>query len=356
MQGGLMNKKIPIMFCFDKNYVIPAAVAFYSLLQYANKKYKYIFYVLHSDINDSQQQKLCETIKEFDNCEIKFINMEHKLENEWKKSYRGDHFSKEVMYKLLAASIFPQYDKLIISDVDVVFLGDISESYFDLDAIKDDAYIAGVKPIGEVKKYFENYENQWSSEEIEKLGEICGGYLVMNLKKIREDNIEKKFMKSLKDNSHRLNQMEQDILNLVCYGKIKHLHLKYVACSYMWDYYQTEKDMETDENYTKDEIEEALNHPVQLHYATSIKPWKNVDCTKSDIWFQFIVKTPFLEDYLKWLPNNIVVPDERINIINHKGNHSKFTRILKYIKRNPLFFIKKDFYVKVIKYGKRKFK
>ncbi len=28
-----MKKIIPMMFCFDQNYVIPAAVAFYSLLE-----------------------------------------------------------------------------------------------------------------------------------------------------------------------------------------------------------------------------------------------------------------------------------------------------------------------------------
>lgn len=348
-----MKKELPIMFCFDKNYVIQASVAFYSLMENANKKYNYKFYVLHSDINEIQQEKLQETVKKFENCKIEFVNMNHRLEKEWKKSYRGDHFSKEVMYKLLVASLFPQYDKIIISDVDVVFLGDISESYFELDAIKDDVYLAGIKPIGKVKSYLENYKNQWSIEEIKKLGDICGGYLVMNLKKIREDNIEEKFIKSINKNAHRLNQMEQDILNLVCHGKIKHLHLKYVACSYMWDYYKTKEDMESDENYSYKEINEAMSAPVQLHYATSIKPWKNVDCTKSEIWFQYLVKTPFLREYLEWLPSNIVLPKEEKEIQPKK---SKLKRVMSYIKRNPLFFIKKDFYRKVINYGRRKFK
>ncbi|RDU65197.1 glycosyltransferase family 8 protein [Helicobacter sp. MIT 14-3879] len=31
---------IPIMFCFDKNYAIPASVAFYSLLKNANRFYE----------------------------------------------------------------------------------------------------------------------------------------------------------------------------------------------------------------------------------------------------------------------------------------------------------------------------
>ena len=292
--------------------------------------------------------------------------MQHRFEEEWKICYRGDHFSKEVMYKLLVASIFPEYDKILISDVDVVFLGDVSEAYFALDAIKDDAYIAGVKPIGKVKSYLDNYAPEWTQEEIDIMGETCGGFLVMNLKKIREDNVEEKFLKSLVDNAHRLNQMEQDILNVVCVGKIKHLHLKFVACTYMWDYYYNEAEMKNDVNYDYEEIMEAMTSPVQLHYATGIKPWKNVDCTKSEIWFQYITRTPLLNDYLKWLPSHIVTPtkeekeivnEEIINVIPSEQiieKPSKVKRVLGYIKRNPLFFIKKDFYKKVYNYARRK--
>ena len=301
---------IPIMYCFDTNYVIPAAAAFYSLLEHASKEYDYTFYVLHSDITEYQQNELNETIKEFDNCKIEFIDMNHRLDDFWSNNYKGGHFSKEVMYKLLVASIFPDLDKIIVSDVDVIFLGDISDSYFEL-TDKDDAYIAGVKPIGKVANYLDNYYPEWTREEISKLGNICGGYLVMNLKKIRENDLEKVFLKSLEENGSRLNQMEQDIFNITCYGKIKHLHLKYVACSYMWDYYKTDQDKETDINYSKKEIEEAMEHPVQLHYATSTKPWKNVDCTLSAVWFSYIVKTPFAQEYFDSLPNRIVLPDSR---------------------------------------------
>lgn len=335
-----MNEKlnIPVMFCFDTNYVIPAAAAFYSLLEHANKKYDYTFYVLHSDITDIQQQKLKETIKEFKNCELKFIDMNHRLDDFWNQNYRGGHFSKEVMYKLLVASIFPNIDKLIVSDVDVIFLGDISQSYFDL-TDKDDAYIAGVKPIGKINKYYlESYEKEWTADEIKKMGNICGGYLVMNLKKIRKDNFEDVFLQSLKENGHRLNQMEQDIFNITCYGKLKNLHLKYVACSYMWDYYEDDYDMETDTNYSKKEIKEAMENPVQLHYATSIKPWKNVDCTKSEIWFKYIVKTPFLREYLEKLPDNIITSKSsqrglKSRIISFFDNNDdkKIWRYLRYI-------------------------
>ena len=40
----IKTTNIPVMFCFDTNYVIPAAVAFYSLMEHANKKYNYTHY------------------------------------------------------------------------------------------------------------------------------------------------------------------------------------------------------------------------------------------------------------------------------------------------------------------------
>lgn len=336
-----MKNEIPIMFCFDKNYVIQASVAFYSLLEHANKKFNYLFYVLHTDICKEQQDKLQDTIKEFKNCKLEFINMSNKFDELWNKIYRGDHFSKEVMYKILPASIFPKLDKIIVSDVDVVFLDDISDSFFEI-STEEDAYIAGVKPIGKIKSYLQVYNAQWNEEEREKMGNICGGYLVMNLKKIREDNYEEVFIKFFEENGYRLNQMEQDIFNITCYGKLKHLHLKYVACSYMWDYYKTQEDINTDENYSSKEIKEAMNNPVQLHYATGIKPWKNVDCTKSEEWFKYLVKTPFIKEYLKQLPYNIILPEERLSEIANnnvkeeiqmKKSNNIFSRSFRTIKK-----------------------
>ena len=324
-----MNKKeIPLMFCFDNNYVIPAAVAFYSLLEHANKEYYYKLYVLHTDISLKNQEKLKENIKKFSEfSELIFVNMENKFEDLWATIGTKGHFSKEVMYKVLVASIFPIYDKIIVSDVDVVFLNDISESYFDLD-VSEDYYLAGTKLIGKMKWYMDQYLQWFSEEEVEKLSGFCGGYIVFNLKKLREDHMEDKFIKCFETEGHRINQMEQDVLNLCCYPKTKRLPLKYVACSYMWDEYKTEKDKETDIYYTKEEIEDAMTNTVQLHYATSTKPWKNVNSTKSEVWFEYLVKTNFLKEYLEKLPYQIVLPEDRINEIEQK-NKEKIEEIIR---------------------------
>lgn len=374
----MKKQEIPLMFCFDNNYVIPAAVAFYSLLEHCNRDYYYKLYILHTDISELNQKKLIENVKQFsDFSELIFVNMKNKFEDLWLTIKTKGHFSKEVMYKILVASIFPIYEKIIVSDVDVVFLDDISKSYFDLDC-NEDYYLAGVKMIGKMKWYLDQLEKQFTKEEIEMLSGFCGGYIVFNLKKLREDKMEEKFVKCFENEGYRINQMEQDVLNLCCYPKTKRLPLKYIACSYMWDIYLTEEDKKTDIYYSKEEIEDAMSNTVQLHFATSNKPWKNVDCTKSEVWFKYLLKTNFATEYLKKLPNMIEIPKERIELIKSEEKNQmyneivqditrqveknntikakvdrrlgkyKLFRIIKYILKNPLFLFKVSFYKKII--------
>lgn len=351
--------EIPIMFCFDTNYVIPAAVAFYSLLEHANKDYYYKFFILHSDITQEQQKKLKETLKEFDYMyDMKFIDMNNKFDDVWKNIKSKVHFSKEVMYKLLVTSLFPQYDKIIVTDVDVVFLDDISKSYFSFNT-DENVYVAGVKPIGVLKQFNTVYDNKFPKEMVEKLNSLCGGYLVFNLKKMREENVEKVFIDFLKKNVDNLIYLEQDVLNACCYNKIKFLPLNYVTCTYMWTLYGSKEEFKNDGVYSEKELTDAMNNPIQLHYASTEKPWKYVDCVKSEVWFKYIAKTPFLREYLELLPSIIVLKNKpkiqevnEVNETNEVKKTSNFKKIFRYIKNNPLFIVKKDFYKKL--YGKLK--
>ena len=122
-------EKIPVFFTFDKNYVVAAEVAIYSMLKHASPAYEYKLYVLHTDIPESLQKEMVRLVGKFNNASLEFIDTSAFDDDE--NILRGKaHFSKEIYYKLIAAEIFPQYDRIICSDVDVVFTGDISESYF----------------------------------------------------------------------------------------------------------------------------------------------------------------------------------------------------------------------------------
>lgn len=293
--------EIPIMHCFDNNYVIPAAVSFYSMLKNADPQYNYRLFVLHSDITVQNQQKLTKLVRSFKNADLEFINMYGRFDDLWQEMSNTDHLSKEVLYKLLAPEIFPQYDKLIITDVDVVFLRDISPSYFLLDN-HSHAYFAGVRQINPDKSflrpYYEGYKSAFSEIEHDQI-KVCGGYLVANLKKLREDNMVSVFTSYLKHNSERLMQAEQDVINFCCRdNQIIYLSLHYVVCSYMYGICTSPDITASDPHYSYVEMRDAMEHPIQLHYATKTKPWNAPESIKAKLWYDYLNDTDFAKDFV----------------------------------------------------------
>lgn len=300
------NKKqiIPLVFCFNDNYSIPSSVAFYSLLENADKNNEYKIYVLTSDVSEKNKSLLIDTVNAFNNAELQFIDMKDAFNDLFTKTNSKYHFTKEMYYKLVVPDLFPQYEKIVISDSDVVFLDDISEIYNGLKT--DEPYYVyasfGFQDIDEIcKKNSEewcinNYKS-FSSEERKKCL-ATAGLMVFNLLKMREDKIEKRFKDFIYENADRVVCPEQDTINIVCYKKIKKMPLRALVAHIYYDYYKNE----IREKKTAQIISSALNNPIQLHYATGSKPWLN-DCAKNEIWYGYLVKTPMFKEFIKKIFN-----------------------------------------------------
>jgi lipopolysaccharide biosynthesis glycosyltransferase len=302
-----MARTIPVMHCFDNNFVIPASVALYSLLKNGHPAYRYKIHALHSDITEANQAKLHRTVADFGNAELVFIDMRGRFSKLFDDTRIKGHYSKEMFYKLLAPSILPDHEKVLISDVDVVFQGDVSRDFENFN-VGSDIYLAGSPSLVRrgtwVEKGLLDYQRDFTDEEIKKL-KIGAGYYIANLAKMRADGLEGAFLKYANDNASRLRQPEQDVLNLVCFPKIKLLPADSMVCTYSYELYQSEKDFEDDLNYSGQEVKDALAHPIQLHYAGAVKPWNKPDCAKSEVWFEALTHTPFLHDHLLALGNKI---------------------------------------------------
>lgn len=323
-----MNNIIPIVTCFNNNYVAPAGVCFYSLLENSNPKYEYKIYVLHNDITNQNKQRLKDTIKKFQNGSIEFINMNNKFQDLFEDLNVKGFYSKEMFYKFCVPGLFPQYEKIIITDVDVCFLGDISKEFMELDLSNDyiAAYKCPIKKGGLAYEYLKHYEKDFTEQERMAIG-YAGGYYIYNLEKMRKDNLEEKFINFALKNCKRIIQPEQDTINIICYPNIKHLKVNSLVCTYFYNTYQTKEDFNNDINYSAEELKYALENPIQLHYATHIKPWNNVECTKNEIFFKYLANTPFLNEVLKSLVNN--------------GNKAKKIKVY-LLKKIPLIKIKNN--------------
>ncbi len=285
------------------------------MLKNLNKKESEL-YVLHSDITEQNQEKLISVVNEFNNASITFINIESRFEKEWSTIKNKGHFSKECLYKLLLPDLFPSHDYIIMSDVDIVVLKDVSQA---VQYCNDNQYIAGVKCLGRLSSYYNNQTMPTHYKEMLKSG-IGAGFLVYNLKKMREDNIIAKFLEFMKNHYQIIIQPEQDIINIVCNGKIGYIPITYSMCTYMYNLYRSNNSglsgvngyyfnywfkgylhSLNDAHYKPSELKEAFTDPVIIHYATKWKPW-NTFCSKQQfIWLRYLYKTPFFYDFWKSL-------------------------------------------------------
>ena len=287
-------KKIPIFFSFDNNYVPQAAVAFESLLTHAKEGIFYELFVLHTLVSLENQGKLSEQVRRHSNANLQFIDVTNRFEidfsdEKYSKSHSESVFTVDTLYRCLPTLIseFNSYDKIIYSDVDIVVVDDISELY-DLDLRED--FIGAVRAPA-----FLSHQVAHLGEEF--LGNYFGGGLwVMNLKAMREGNLGEEILGIIQNPPVKLEWLDQDVMNLACKNKTTYFSYRYVSIPSWLDLLE-EKEF-YDEYYPNGEFYEAMYEPKIIHYAAT-KPWGAIKPPKSDLWYYWLSKTPFYEEFSK---------------------------------------------------------
>ena len=122
-----MHKEIPIFFSTDDNYIPYLDVAVSSLIANASKDYDYRIIVLNTGLCPKNIAKVKRN--EQPGFIIDFVDISENLENIKSHFKNVYHFSIVTYYRLFIASLFPQYDKIVYLDCDLVVLGDISKLY-----------------------------------------------------------------------------------------------------------------------------------------------------------------------------------------------------------------------------------
>ena len=121
---------IPIFFSVDDGYAPFLSVALASIIQNASKEYRYRATVLCQNLSGQNQKRLAALGKDY--FEIRFIPMENKLQgitDRAENRLRADYFTLTIFFRLFIPAMFPEYDKGIYLDSDIVVPGDISELY-----------------------------------------------------------------------------------------------------------------------------------------------------------------------------------------------------------------------------------
>ncbi len=278
---------IPIVFAFDDNYILPATVCIFSLLETADKNVRYdIFILVKDDLHEENKAKF-DVFKEKYDTNIEIISVDNTFDN----SYESRYISKAAYYRLLIPWILPQYDKIIYSDVDVIFNKDMLELFnYDL----DNNYVAGVYALGMAlsgSKYLD-------SINMDKSDYINSGILLMNSKLMRDSNLLDKFVEESKK---EFKFHDQDVLNIVCKGRKLLVSCKYIARStnIVNINYLNYTDSKILKFISKDDFIDYYFNACIYHYASSQKPWKDY-YRDSDymnyIWWDFYRRSPFYDE------------------------------------------------------------
>ena len=269
---------VPVVFSFDNNMVLPACVCLSSLMQNASDTTFYDIFVLYSSQVDLEKAMLDKTAEHYANCRIQYRTVPDNFD----KSFEIRGVTASTYYRLLIPEIIPEYDRIIYSDVDVIFREDLASLYESV-TFDDNTLVAGVNSLSnlipDVRDYYEK------RLKIDSRTTIYAGNILINSKAMREEGIVDKF-KSMASAQYRFQDM--DMINIVCSGRIKYLPPKYCITTY-FEYHTVHGITELRKIWTDAEISDAMHSGI-VHYNGQ-KPWKGY-CVNFDIWWEYYRKSP----------------------------------------------------------------
>lgn len=285
--GGIVYN-VPVMLATDANYFPQTYVTILSVIKNRNPYSCLAFYILvPQEVSAEGKQPFEKLQLEYENVTVSFVVMGADLFSDAKLSIK--HITSPTFYRLKAPGLFPQYKRMVYIDSDVIVEGDITE-LFNVDI--GDNYIAGVKAAS---YHFAKNGNALYCQQNGLLGidqYINAGVIVMNLETMRRDGVEAEFLHRAKLGYR---SQDQDVINGACYGHIYQLPYKY-NCQITK--YELTPEV-TRKIFSGEEVREAENQPLVIHYAAEVKPWADFACALSDRWWKYAKQSPFYNYFIE---------------------------------------------------------
>lgn len=271
------NKTIPVFFACDENFVKFTAVTINSLIANASKEFSYDIHILCTKISEDKKQKVIKLANK--NFKVYFDDVTNYLKS---ISYRlpiRDYYSKTTYYRLFISEMFPELDKALYLDSDMIVLGDISELYnHDI----GENYVGACNEQAMVQtNVYGTYVEKCIGLDRNKY--FNAGMLLINCAQFRKQKILDQFIRLLHEYSFVVTQ-DEDYLNFICKDKVFWIENS-------WNV----------ETYGKIKYSEATAKII--HYLMVGKPWHFKDVPFAEIFWNYAKQTPFYEEINSVLEN-----------------------------------------------------
>lgn len=272
-----------IAYSSSDSYAQLAGISILSLFENNKDCDEINVFILDNNISDKNKDKLLSLAEKYDRY-IKFVEMID-LKELTGVEVSAQRWNLSTFGRLFEASLFPELDKIMHIDCDTIIC-DSLEEYWNQD-MTGKVYAGALENIG--------YKFKRDIGLSETDSYMNAGNVMLNLKYIRENNVEKRFVDYIIKRDGKLAFVDQEVLN----GSIREeeklvLSLRFNSYSiiHYFDYKQSIKIKKVRGYYDECEYNEAVNNPSIVHFTTCFldgtRPWIEGN------------KHPYLSEFLKY--------------------------------------------------------
>lgn len=296
------KSRIPVMFSATGGWGLPLAVAIHTLCLHASSGRFYDIHIVHDGMDARIIQELNQVAAPFPQVSLSFLQLPEEFRHLFQNGNK-DRYSPLAYARLMAGSLFPQYDRIVYLDADVLLAEDVAELYFSdlrgasVAAAGDGLALWSIEK-GTMHPHLEYMGNYLSSP----LSYCNSGVLVLDLDQMRRRNLEHRLLQQLRNRPEPFPYPDQDILNIALHGDMTTLppEWNFQFLSWTWDEEKTRLLRGTEfENVPSISCGRSWK---LLHMVGPEKPWRLPDTPGTMGQFHYILYSFFWWPEAKRLP------------------------------------------------------
>jgi len=264
---------IPIILTFDNNMSLPAAVCISSMMMSAKDDTFYDIFVLYA--GEPPVIDGLERIRDvYPNMELHYRS----VGNFFSSAFEIRGITKAAYYRLLAANLVPEYDRVLYSDVDIIYRMDLWD-IFNIEMGNN--VVAAVHANGIASDM--NNSHYIRSIGLDPVSYVVSGFMLMDLRKMRDADLVSEFIEMSRE---QYKYQDQDIINIVCKNRIMQIPNFYsLGVASIKEIIDDIGKCAIDSRY--------LLEGSNLHF-NGVKPWKGW-CPNMDQWWECYRKSPIYD-------------------------------------------------------------
>lgn len=293
--GSLNSRELHVVYASDDKFAEILGVSLVSLYENNADMEKIYIYVLDSEISNAKKKQLLSICDKYDRETIRFISARD-ISKILSINVNTDRGSLSQYARLFVSRDLPEtLERILYLDCDII----VNDSLYELWNLDlKGKTIAALKDAFS-KQYRKNIELHPDDVMFNS------GVMLIDMKKWKEKNIENKLLSFIKRHNGVIQQGDQGALNAVLSKDTYCFHPRFNSVTIFYDFTYEEMLVyrKPVDFYSKEQVKEAIEYPVIIHYTTSFtstRPWiEGSQHPYKEKWLDYKAMSPWA-DQLLW--------------------------------------------------------